>query len=56
MYFDDNSHAPYAVRIADDIYYLTTKTVESLWDTGCDLVILAFNTASAAALRRMQES
>jgi glutamate racemase len=56
VYFGDNSHAPYGVRTADDIYDLTTKAVECLWDSGCDLVILACNTASAAALRRMQES
>ncbi len=56
VYFGDNAHAPYGVRDADDVYDLTTKAVERLWDEGCDLVILACNTASAAALRRMQES
>lgn len=56
VYFGDNAHAPYGVRDADDIFDLTTKSVERLWDAGCDLVILACNTASAAALRRMQES
>jgi glutamate racemase len=55
-YFADSAHAPYGVRDADDIYDLTCKSVEKLWDQGCDLVILACNTASAAALRRMQES
>ncbi|PTQ74493.1 glutamate racemase [Celeribacter persicus] len=56
VYFGDNAHAPYGVRTADDIYNLTTSAVERLWEAGCDLVILACNTASAAALRRMQES
>ncbi|NIY73347.1 glutamate racemase [Marivivens donghaensis] len=56
VYFGDNAHAPYGVRDADDIYNLTTAAVERLWDAGCDLVILACNTASAAALRRMQEN
>lgn len=56
VYYGDNAHAPYGVRDADDIYNLTTQGVERLWDAGCDLVILACNTASAAALRRMQES
>ncbi|WP_417208349.1 glutamate racemase [Antarctobacter sp.] len=56
VYFGDNKHAPYGVRDADDVYNLTTAAVERLWDAGCDLVILACNTASAAALRRMQES
>jgi glutamate racemase len=56
VYFGDNAHAPYGVRDADDIFEKTTKSVERLWEAGCDLVILACNTASAAALRRMQES
>ncbi|RYG92067.1 glutamate racemase [Loktanella sp. IMCC34160] len=56
VYFADSAHAPYGVRDADDIYELTTAAVQRLWDAGCDLVILACNTASAAALRRMQES
>ena len=56
VYFADSAHAPYGVRDADDIYDLTTAAVERLWEAGCDLVILACNTASAAALRRMQEN
>ncbi len=56
VYFGDNAHAPYGVRDADDIFALTTRGVERLWAAGCDLVILACNTSSAAALRRMQES
>jgi len=55
VYFGDNAHTPYGVRDADDIYDLTTRGVQVLFDQGCDLVILACNTASAAALRRMQE-
>ncbi|WP_040604154.1 glutamate racemase [Sagittula stellata] len=56
VYFADSAHAPYGVRDANDIYDLTTQAVSRLWDEGCDLVVLACNTASAAALRRMQES
>ncbi|MEM1372267.1 MAG: aspartate/glutamate racemase family protein [Pseudomonadota bacterium] len=56
VYFADSAHAPYGVRDADDIYALTTKACGRLFDEGCDLIILACNTASAAALRRMQES
>lgn len=56
VYMADSAHAPYGVRTADDIYALTTRAVQRLFDAGCDLVILACNTASAAALRRMQES
>ncbi|RMA42237.1 glutamate racemase [Rhodophyticola porphyridii] len=55
VYFGDNAHTPYGVRDADDIYNLTTAGVQQLFNAGCDLVILACNTASAAALRRMQE-
>lgn len=56
VYYADSAHAPYGVRTADDIYNLTTRATQALFDAGCDLVILACNTASAAALRRMQES
>ncbi|MCF6443609.1 glutamate racemase [Nereida sp. MMG025] len=56
VYLGDNAHAPYGVRDADDVCDLTSKAVHELWGRGCDLVILACNTASAAALRRMQEA
>ncbi|NCQ24363.1 MAG: glutamate racemase [Rhodobacteraceae bacterium CG17_big_fil_post_rev_8_21_14_2_50_63_15] len=56
VYLGDNANAPYGVRNPDDIYALTTASVARLFEAGCDLVILACNTASAAALRRMQES
>ncbi|MEL6585244.1 MAG: aspartate/glutamate racemase family protein [Pseudomonadota bacterium] len=55
-YFGDNANAPYGVRTADDVHRLTKAAVERMWDDGTDLVILACNTASAAALRRMQEA
>ena len=56
VYYGDNANTPYGTRDAEDIYNLTTRGVQRLFDEGCDLVILACNTASAAALRRMQES
>jgi len=55
VYYGDNAHAPYGVRDSDDIYALTCEGAARLFEAGCDLVILACNTASAAALRRMQE-
>jgi glutamate racemase len=55
LYYADSAHAPYGVRDAEDIFQLTKRAVHHLWDAGCNLVILACNTASAAALRRMQE-
>jgi glutamate racemase len=54
-YLGDNANAPYGVRTADDVHALTVAAVERLWREH-DLVILACNTASAAALRRMQEA
>ncbi len=54
LYFADSANAPYGVRTGDNIHALTKAAVESLWARGCNLVILACNTASAAALRRMQ--
>ena len=56
VYLGDNGNAPYGVRSAEDIFELTCAGVQRLWDEGCDLVILACNTASAVALRRMQET
>jgi len=55
LYYADSANAPYGVRDAEDIYQLTRAAVYDLWSRGCNLVILACNTASAAALRRMQE-
>ncbi|MDW3222223.1 MAG: glutamate racemase [Paracoccaceae bacterium] len=56
VYLADSAHAPYGVRTAEDIFDLTCAAVARLFEAGCSLVILACNTASAAALRRMQES
>lgn len=56
VYYGDNAHTPYGTRDADDIYDLTIAGTERLFEAECDLVLLACNTASAAALRRMQES
>ena len=56
VYFADSAHAPYGVRTPDDIFRLTTAACDRLFAAGCDLVVLACNTASAAALRRMQEA
>ncbi|MEM9968620.1 MAG: aspartate/glutamate racemase family protein [Pseudomonadota bacterium] len=56
VYLADSANAPYGVRTADDIFELTVAATQRLFDAGCELVILACNTASAAALRRMQET
>ncbi len=56
VYYGDNAHTPYGVRDADDVYELTIAGVSRLFEAGCNLAILACNTASAVALRRMQEN
>ncbi len=56
VYYGDNAHTPYGVRSAEEIFDLTCAGVVRLWAEGCDLVVLACNTASAAALKRMQET
>ena len=55
VYFGDNANAPYGTRSQEEILELTRAGIKLLWKHGCDLVILACNTASAAALRRIQE-
>ena len=55
VYLGDNKYAPYGVRDHEQIYSLTQNAIERLWNEGCDLVIVACNTASAVAVKRMQE-
>lgn len=55
MYLGDNARAPYGTRSFELIYRFTLEAVEWLFDHGCHLVILACNTASAKALRSIQQ-
>lgn len=55
MYLGDNARAPYGNKSQDLIYEYTRKAVDFLFSQGCELVILACNTASAEALRRLQK-
>lgn len=55
IYLGDNARAPYGDRTSDAIYECTRQGVEFLFQQGCVLVILACNTASANALRRLQQ-
>lgn len=55
LYLGDNARAPYGTRSFDVIYEYTLQAVEELFDRGCELVILACNTASAKALRTIQQ-
>lgn len=55
VYLGDNGHAPYGMRMPEDVHALTKRGVETLFEAGCPLVLLACNTASALALRRLQQ-
>lgn len=55
LYLGDNARAPYGNRSFDLIYSFTLEAVKYLFARGCQLVILACNTASAKALRTIQQ-
>lgn len=55
IYLGDNANAPYGERSFDDVFQLTKQGVERLQQMDCPLVILACNTASAKALRNIQQ-
>ena len=56
LYLGDNARAPYGTRSFEVIYEYTLQAVQELFDRGCHLVILACNTASAKALRTIQQN
>lgn len=56
IYLGDNARAPYGTRSFDVIYRFTLEAVKYLFSRGCPLVILACNTASAKALRTIQQN
>lgn len=51
IYLGDNARSPYGTRSFEVVYRFTKQAVETLFNEGCQLVILACNTASAKALR-----
>ena len=55
IYLGDNARAPYGTRSFDIVYRFTLEAVRYLFSKGCPLVILACNTASAKALRTIQQ-
>lgn len=55
LYLGDNARSPYGSRSFDVVYDFTLQAVRHLFDSGCKLVILACNTASAKALRSIQQ-
>lgn len=55
LYLGDNARAPYGTRSFETVYQYTLECVNHLFEKGCHLVILACNTASAKALRNIQQ-
>ena len=55
IYLGDNARTPYGTRSFDVVYEFTRQAVLHLFKQGCQLVILACNTASAKALRTIQQ-
>lgn len=56
IYLGDNARTPYGTRSFDVVYKYTLECVTRLFEMGCHLVILACNTASAKALRSIQQN
>ena len=56
LYLGDNARAPYGTRSCDVVYNFTRQAVIRLFEMGCHLIILGCNTASAKALRSIQEN
>lgn len=55
IYLGDNARAPYGTRSFDVVYEFTLQAVKKLFSFGCPLIILGCNTASAKALRTIQQ-
>ena len=55
IYLGDNARSPYGTRSFEVVYHYTLQCVKRLFEMDCQLVILACNTASAKALRTIQQ-
>ena len=55
LYLGDTLNLPYGRRSDDDIYALSEKAMRYMFGQGCDLIVMACNTASVAALRKLQQ-
>jgi len=55
VYLGDNARTPYGTRSFETVYHYTLECVQKLFEMGCPLVVLACNTASAKALRNIQQ-
>src|ERR1700712_2444678 len=56
IYLGDNARSPYGPRSFETVYRYTLECVRWFFDMGCPLVVLACNTASAKALRTIQQN
>lgn len=56
LYLGDNARAPYGTRSFETVYQYTLECVQWFFNQGCSLVVLACNTASAKALRTIQQN
>ena len=56
IYLGDNARSPYGTRSFETVYEYTLECVKWLFNQGCPLVVLACNTASAKALRSIQQN
>lgn len=56
IFIGDNKRAPYGDRSFDEVFTFTNQAVNKLFEMGCPLVVLACNTASAKALRNIQQN
>src|SRR5512146_1781807 len=55
VYLGDTARAPYGDRPQETVYKYTKQAVDFLFEQGCGLVLIACNTASSEALRRIQD-
>jgi len=55
LYLGDNARTPYGSRSQDTIYEFTAECVQELFTRGAELIVLACNTASSSALRKIQQ-
>lgn len=55
LYLGDSIHAPYGSRTEDDIRALTIQNVDKLIEQGCKAIVIACNTATAAAVKQIRE-
>ena len=56
VYLGDNARSPYGNKTQTEIYHHTEQAVDFLFNVGCSLIVIACNTASAKALRKIQRN